>query len=121
MARLRCLRVVVVELLRVAALAGLAVGVALVVDRGAVGLGVEELVAARGLRSLPPPLAGARRARVPTLLGCVALVEFNSAPLGVAEVGLLGEVLGQVGPPVVPVVAHGHVRAEVADHRVQRS
>src|SRR3712207_7703358 len=32
----------------------------------------------------------------------------------------LGEVLGDVGPEVVPVVADGLVRPEVADHRVER-
>ncbi len=40
------LRVVVVELVHEPALAGLAVRVALVVDRGPVGLGMQELVAA---------------------------------------------------------------------------
>ena len=91
---------------RIAALAGLAVGVALVVDAGAV-VGLVEVSA-----SAPPVrVGGASRLHVAVgrlgrslVADVVGLVvgELEQRPLRVAEGGPLGDDVGQLGPEVVP-------------------
>src|SRR6202012_3673622 len=102
-----------------AALPGLTVGVALVVDRRSIVLVVQVLVAAGDGGGAAAAVD--RRGR-PLLadvvgLGGVALVEQDA--LGETEAGGLGDVLGQVGPHVVPVDAHRLIRPQGADDRVQ--
>src|SRR5581483_5972051 len=113
------LRVEVVELLLEPTLTGLAVGVALVVDRGTVHGAVRELVAAE--RRVRDAAVGGRRCAgraYVVRLRWVGLVQQGA--LGVAEVRDLVDIAGEERPPVVPVVADGHVRPEVLDHWVER-
>jgi hypothetical protein len=92
-------RVEVVQLLGVAALPGLAVGAALVIDRGAVRLGVQVRVTAarRRIEAAAVDRGGRALGADVVWLRGVGLVEQRA--LGKPERGLLRDVLRQIRPP----------------------
>src|SRR5947209_3135997 len=106
------LRIQAVALRRIAILAGLAVGVALGVDRGPVVGSVEVLgvagVAGIGCVAGLVAIGLVGGSLVADAVGLV-VAEHDQGALGHPEAGLLGDQVGELGPEVVPVVAYRRV------------